>query len=82
MSEFSFSYDKLDSTQSLTIINVNTNASVFKNAKEKERDSWHKLWLYCFIAVYPVLILLIILILRLAKSESLRKYIPPPKLKR
>lgn len=65
-----------------TIINVDENAGIYQSAKDKESDSWHKLWLYCLIAVYPLLTLLIYLILKLSKSESLRKYIPPPKLKR
>lgn len=45
------------------------NESNYIDLREKERDGWHKLWLYGFVSVNFIMLILIIVVVRLSKMK-------------
>lgn len=62
-----------------TIIDVVRNSTLFMHIRAKERDNLHKIWLFGFIISQTALIILVLLVVRLSKYKSLKKYLPAPK---
>lgn len=64
----------LTSNQELISIDADKNNSLFIEIKAKERDSWHKLWLYGFILMHSVLLCFAGLVMKFFRSKKLRKH--------
>lgn len=51
------------------VIDVIKNGSLYLQIRERERDSWHKIWLYGFAILYLVMMILIVLVVKFSKEK-------------
>ena len=62
-----------------SIIDVVEDKPLYMLIRAKERESWHKIWLYGFLITQASVVILGVLVVKLSRNKNPKNIPPPPK---